>query len=96
MIGKMGRPAESRVMGGQSRLGLLLPLLRAFTFSDDPTEDNKVVVVVVVLLLLLVLILLLPPLLLLLLLIPNKTEANIKLGLTTYTSHTLSLAKISF
>lgn len=43
VIGKIGRPAESRVMGGQRRLGLLLPLFLAFTtFSDEPTGDKVV------------------------------------------------------
>lgn len=39
VMGKMGRPAESKVMGGQSRLGLLLPLFRAFAGFSDPTGD---------------------------------------------------------
>lgn len=40
VMGKMGRPAESNVIGGQRRLGLLLPLFLALTFSDDPAEDG--------------------------------------------------------
>lgn len=40
VMGKIGRPAESRVMGGHRRFGLLLPLFLALTFSDDPVDDG--------------------------------------------------------
>lgn len=44
VIGKMGRPAESRVMGGHNRFGLLLPLFLAFiAFSDDPDDAEALV-----------------------------------------------------
>lgn len=33
-------PAKSRVIGGQRRLGLLLPLFRGFDFSDNPPETE--------------------------------------------------------
>lgn len=40
VMGKIGRPAESKVMGGHRRFGLLLPLFLALTFSEDPVGDG--------------------------------------------------------
>lgn len=43
VMGNMGRPAESRVMGGHRRLGLLLlPLFldRPFSEDDDPPGEG--------------------------------------------------------
>lgn len=48
-MGNMGRPAESRVMGGHSRFGLLLPLFLAFiALSDVPDDAEELVLFPVV------------------------------------------------